>query len=153
MRLIALIGLVSVEKIDLTVELARHFTDAGKSVKVIDNVARMWLDPVHLSGETLMRVNGDITPQLPDLIKKAAESEMVIAAVSEAVNLENLIDALDTLRTTGTEVTTLGLIDLRTCDCFPQTRQVIELYADIVVNLPYNIVDIVRLLEQDENNL
>jgi hypothetical protein len=38
---------------------------------------------------------------------------------------------------------TIALIDLRTCDCFPNLRQAFEEAADITVMMPYHLAEIV----------
>jgi hypothetical protein len=144
MRLIALAGLVSVEKMQLALDLARYYREQGASVTIIDTIARLYIEPASLSGETLIRPQGDIFTQLPALLT-TIEAEVVVWAVSETAAPETLFGALDDLD--GVDTLTLALIDTRTCDCFPNLRVSLETHADLIVNLPYDFYEIVARME------
>lgn len=145
MKLIALTGLVSIEKRDLTLELAQHYRDTGQRVAIVDNIARLPIDPELTGGETLLRVEGDITPNLAALLENSS-ADIVILAVSERMHPETWLAALDNLREIrpDIEAQTTALIDLRTCDCFPNVRELLERYADKVVMLPYRLAQVVE---------
>lgn len=148
MNVIALVGLVSIEKIQLVIEVATHYTwDTDKIVTVIDNVARMAIDPVQLSDEPLIRVNGDITEGLVERLQ-AINSNIVLIAVSESADLDNLFVSLDivTEQLPHINLTTIGLIDLRTCDCFPHIREKLEDYADVQFLAPFDVNEILSVI-------
>lgn len=149
MKVIALIGLVSIEKIQLTTDLATHYTwHTDKSVTIIDNVARLAIDPVQLSDEPLVRINGDLTDSLADHLQ-SANSDIVLIAVSETAELDNLFVTLDIISENlpHIDLTTLGLIDLRTCDCFPNLREKLEDYADVHLLAPFDVQEVISLIE------
>lgn len=137
MRLIALLGLVIVEKIDLIATFAAQFADSGQSVAVIDNLSRLSIDPAQLSDVNYVRLEDDLAENLPLLLGEL-EADVVLLAVSETTPPDETFVLLDRLaeQNPGLETQTLALIDTRTCDCFPQTRQALEASADVVVNLP-----------------
>jgi len=140
MKLVVLIGLVSIEKLHLTVELAQLCTEWGISVAVIDNVARLALDPEWLSGEEhLVRLEGDLHHYLHDTLEHL-QAEVVLIAVSEASNLHDLFIYLESIREMDRvqDIQTLGLVDLRTCDCFPNLRMLLESYADASFLAPFD---------------
>ncbi|MCA9912779.1 MAG: hypothetical protein KC496_05505 [Anaerolineae bacterium] len=136
MKLIVLTGLVSVEKAEAAAYLAQQFTEQDQRVTVLDNIARIPMDAA-LFEETPQRISGDISQLLPEILN-GVESDVVILAASEVANPDDLYVALDALHDTHPQidVQSLALIDTRTCDCFPQIRERLELYADRVLNLP-----------------
>lgn len=151
MKVIALIGLVIIEKIQLTIDLATHITwKTDHDVTIIDNGARMAIDPIHLSDEPLMRVSGDITDSLADVLKSVS-TEIVLVAVSETAELDNLFVALDIIAETMPDIdlTSIGLIDLRTCDCFPHLREKLEDYADAHFLAPFELSEVLHVLRID----
>lgn len=152
MNVVALVGLVSIEKIQLVIELATHYTwDTDKTVTVIDNVSRLAIDPVQLSDEPLIRVNGDVTEGLVDRLRNI-DSDIILIAVSESAELENLFVSLDILteQLPHIKLTTIGLIDLRTCDCFPHIRENLEDYADVHFLAPFNVNGILASIHNNE---
>jgi len=147
-NVIALVGLVSIEKIQLVIEVATHYTwDTDKTVTIIDNVARLAIDPVQLSDEPLIRVNGDLTDGLVDHLHDI-NSDIVLIAVSETAELDNLFVSLDiiTEQLPHIKLVTIGLIDLRTCDCFPHIRETIEDYADVHFLAPFDVNAIIGVI-------
>lgn len=148
MKVVALIGLISIEKVQLTIQLANHFTwDTNQTVSVIDNVARMAIDRAELGDEPLIRVGGDITKRLVDLLADMS-TDIVLMAVSEAAELDDLFVALDimTEQLPHIDLLTIGLIDLRTCDCFPHLREKLEDYADVHVLAPFDVNKILGVI-------
>ena len=148
MKVVALVGLVSIEKIQLVIDLATHYTwNTDKSVTVIDNIARLAIDPVQLSDEPLIRVNGDITVGLVDRVRDL-DSDIVLMAVSESAELDNLFISLDmmTEELPQVQLITIGLIDLRTCDCFPQIRENLEDYTDLHFLAPFDVNAILSII-------
>lgn len=146
MWLIALTGLVSVEKIQLTIELAGYFNQQGKQVTVVDNIARLAIDPVHLSSTALIRRDGDILNDLNVLLRtlESEQIEVIIFAASENASPEAMFAALADL--SQVRVTTVAMIDVRTCDCFPNLRRALEDHADLVVNVPYEFSGVIWAL-------
>ena len=54
MKLIALLGLVTVEKLQLVVQMADYYTRyTGQTVSIIDNMIGLTVDPVYLNDELL----------------------------------------------------------------------------------------------------
>ena len=150
MKVIALVGLVSIEKIQLTIQLATYFTwDTDKTVTVIDNVSRMAIDYAELNDEPLIRINGDITHNLVDRLADI-HTDIVLMAVSEAAELDNLFVSLDmmTEQLPDVDLTTIGLIDLRTCDCFPHLREKLEDYADVHFLAPFDVNNLLKTINQ-----
>lgn len=151
MKVIALIGLVAIEKIQLVIEVATHYTwETDKTVTVIDNVARLAIDRVQLSDEPLIRVNGDITEGLVDKVRNI-NSDIVLMAVSESAELDNLFVSLDimTEQLPHIDLTTIGLIDLRTCDCFPQLRENLEDYTDVHFLAPFDVNAMISIINNN----
>jgi hypothetical protein len=144
MKVIVLTGLVSIEKGEFAVELARHYKQQGLSVTVIDNIARQ---PINHPDTTfsIRRIEGDILPELSDLLREV-DTDVVLVASSEQVLPEALFVTLDKLYDDfdKIEIRTLALIDTRTCDCFPHVREQLEQYADEVVRLPYQLEKVLR---------
>ncbi len=136
MKLMVLTGLVSVEKAAAAAYLAKHYAEQGQRVTVLDNVARIPMD-VTLFAQAPQRITGDISRVLPQVLDHV-QGDVVILAVSEAANPDDVYVALDALKETHPHIAvkTIALIDTRTCDCFPQIRERLELYADHIVNLP-----------------
>jgi hypothetical protein len=147
MKLILLTGLVAVEKRDLALELALHYGADGLAVTLVDNIARMPIDPEFTGGETLVRVDGDITHFLADMLPDAL-IDVVIAAVSETMPPDTLFAAVEQLQSMvpAVEVQTIALIDMRTCDCFPTLRETLERHANTVVMLPYELPQVLEKL-------
>lgn len=137
MHLITLAGLVTIEKIQLAIDLAQYYSQAGQRVTVLDNIARLRIDPVYLSGETLLRMPGDAVGALAGLLPTLA-ADVVLFAASESAEPEALFTALAELDP-SIQTTTLALLDLRTCDCFPHLRQTLEQHADYVIHMPYSL--------------
>lgn len=151
MKVVALVGLVSIEKIQLVIELATHYTwQTDKTVTIIDNVARLTIDPVQLSDEPLIRVNGDLTEGLTDRLRHI-NSDIVLIAVSESSELDNLFVSLDimTEELPHIDLITIGLIDLRTCDCFPHIRETLEDYADVHFLAPFDVNEILGVINDN----
>ncbi len=136
MLLIVLTGLVSVEKTQLAVHLARHYAEQGQRVTVLDNIARLPMDSDPFD-QPPMRIAGDISRLLPQVLDHV-QADVAILAASEAANPDDLFVALDALHDTHPAIRpwTVALIDTRTCDCFPQIRERLEMYADRVATLP-----------------
>ena len=147
MRLIVLSGLVTVEKIDLAVELAEHFTQQEQSVTIIDNGQRLRIKDDGLNDAALVRLDDDLAESLLPALD-VITSDVTLLVVSEIVQPETLFTLLDEVRQVrpDVEVQTLALIDTRTCDCFPQYRATLEDYADLTVNLPAEVADVVEAL-------
>jgi len=148
MKVVALVGLVSIEKIQLVTDLATHYTwNTDKTVTVIDNVARMAIDPVQLSDEPLIRINGDLTVGLVDTIRDIG-SDIVLIAVSESAELDKLFISLDIMTEEHPHINllTVGLVDLRTCDCFPQIRENLEDYSDVHFLAPFDVNTIIGVI-------
>lgn len=143
MKVIILAGLVSVEKIELARELVQHFS-AKNSVTVIDNIARMPVDKIE-KPIPVRRIEGNPIPELVNILQETV-ADFVIVALSEQAHPEKLFIALDDLREQRSdwEIYSLALIDTRTCDCFPNVREALEMYADVSVMIPYQLEEIVR---------
>ena len=145
--MIVLIGLVTVEKITLALDLARQHVDAGRTVTVIDNVRQLAVDGSGLIGIEVIRLEGDLRDGLWAVIE-GVTSDVILLAVSETMPPDDLFLLLADLRNAlpQIEIQTLALIDTRTCDCFPQLRAQLEDYADVVVNLPAQVDELMRQL-------
>lgn len=130
-RVIALLGLVTVEKIDVAIQLAHQFPHAT----LIDNINRMTINPQNLPDSSrYLRVTHDLNTTLMHT------SGDLIIAFSENDHPESQIALLDDLQ--KTDVTIIALIDNRTCDCFPELRQILHAYADIVLYPPFNGINL-----------
>ena len=144
MKVIVLTGLVSIEKGQLARELAKHFLK-NKSVTIIDNIARISIEK--LDGVLIKRYEENITKQLPEILHSAS-ADIAIVALSEQAHPEKLFIALDDLQEQSEwEIYTLALIDTRTCDCFPNVREALELYADVSVMMPYELDEVVSYVD------
>jgi hypothetical protein len=144
MKLIMLAGLVAIEKIELAQELAVYYQTQGTSVLILDNIARLPMNHENFS-VPVQRIAGDITIELKGVLQ-SLEADIVLLAVSEQVHPENLFIMLEDLSDTllEIEIRTLVLIDLRTCDCFPNVREILEQYADMLIQLPYKIDEVLN---------
>ena len=144
MKVIVLTGLVSIEKGQLARELAKHFLK-NKSVTIIDNIARISIEK--LDGVLIKRYEENITKKLPEILHSTL-ADIAIVAVSEQAHPEKLFIALDDLQEQSDwEIYTLALIDTRTCDCFPNVREALELYADVSVMMPYELDEVVSYVD------
>lgn len=143
MRVIVLAGLVVIEKIDLAVELSEHFAEQGERVTVLDNITRLPIDPERVFRPSYQRVNGDVLDSLPDVLSEI-DADTVIFVASENYTPDDLFIALDEL--SAYDVQALALLDLRTCDCFPNMRRLFEDYADTVLHMPYDLEDVIARL-------
>lgn len=143
MKLIVLTGLVVIEKIELTVELANTYLAQGLSVSIVDNIARIPIDS-EVAPVLPQRIIGDIATQLDNL--QHLDSDIVILAASESANPDSLFSALELLRDSipNLETHTIALIDLRTCDCFPNVREHLERYAHQVIMMPYTLEEVLQ---------
>ena len=142
--IIMLTGLVSVEKVSLTKELATHFS-AKQAVTVIDNVARLTLDADDLPDNvSLMRHAGSDMQSLENAIGQV-NSEVMIVAITEQAHPEKLFVSIENLRERlpDAAIFTLAMIDTRTCDCFPNVRAALEMYADVTVMMPYDVESVI----------
>ncbi len=145
MHLITLAGLVSVEKGELTIGLAQHFAQAGMAVTVIDNIGRLPLDTKHLWQVDYVRLQTDLPAELP-LVIEQLDSDVVLLAANETIAPDDLFVLLDDLQQPDLRLQTLALIDTRTCDCFPQVRENLETHADVVINLPATVAEVIAKL-------
>lgn len=136
MKLIALTGLVFVEKIDLAKMLAERESKIGHSVTIIDGGDRMSIKPDTLP-VPVVQLEGDLDHGVPRLLR-ATEADTIILIVSEYLPPDLIFASLDALygEFPNLELQMVALIDTRTCDCFPQVREQFESFADVVVQLP-----------------
>ncbi|MEL6407375.1 MAG: hypothetical protein AAFR81_23590 [Chloroflexota bacterium] len=143
-KIIVLTGLVSVEKVALSQELATHFS-AENTVTVIDNMARLALDRDELPDSiSLVRQVGDDMQALENAIRQA-KGEVVLVAVTEQAHPEKLFVSIENLRERlpDASIFSLAMIDTRTCDCFPNVRAALEMYADMTVMMPYDVESVI----------
>lgn len=140
MKMIVLTGLVSIEKAQLAADMAHYISTQGQSVQVIDNIARQALTKIVTDVQHVTRIEGDNLNNLIDSLASVS-ADVVIVAVTEQAHPEKLFVALDNLQEQFDtwEIYTIALIDTRTCDCFPNVRQALELYADVSLMLPYDL--------------
>lgn len=145
MKVIVLLGLVSIEKITLTAQLSAYFAEQlGLSVTIVDNIARMAINSEQVN-VPLRRVLGDGVAQLTQVIPTIL-SDVVLWAMSETAHPEAVVVALDQLHETfpHLDMQTLALVDLRTCDCFPHVREALEMYADCTYLIPYELEKVIN---------
>lgn len=144
MKVIVLTGLVSIEKAQLARDLAGHFS-SDNNVTIIDNIARLAIDPIN--DAQIKRYEEDITKKLAEVLY-AVPADIAVVAISEQAHPEKLFIALDDLQEQSDwQIYTLALIDTRTCDCFPNVREALELYADISVMMPYKIDEVLTYVD------
>jgi hypothetical protein len=143
MKLIVLTGLVAMEKIRLAAELSQHFPHA----RVIDNVARLAMNSEEFS-QPIERITGDILPELPALLAHS-KAKVTILAVSEETNPHKLFEVLGHIgeMLPQVDIFTITLIDLRTCDCFPNLREALEEAADLSLLLPYRLDEVLAYVD------
>jgi len=140
-KLLVLSGLVVVEKAKLAQELAQYFEARGQSTLIIDNMARLPIDNQALH---TLRLDDTLSDSLPAVLSQV-DSEIAILAASERANPDHLFTTLELLydQKDNFDYHSIALLDLRTCDCFPNLRERLEMYADTVVMLPYNLDDVI----------
>lgn len=134
MQVIALTGLVSVEKIQLTLWLAKRLHAAGQRVALLDNLARLRLDPVPGVPARLIRHAGALSGLAGMLLPLVPDTDVVLVAVAEDADPEQLFATLSELPA-PLHTLAVAILDLRTCDCFPGLRLLLEAHADLVINL------------------
>lgn len=132
-----LAGLVSVEKAEMAAALARHLTQAGQSVTIIDHSRRVPLAADAAADVPVIRLTGDLQTGLLPLLA-GLTSAVIILTVSETLAPDALFTLLDDVRQQrpDLDVRTAALIDSRTCDCFPHFRASLEAGSDVIVRLP-----------------
>lgn len=148
MKLIVLAGLVAVEKAQLAAELANAWSGAGQRVLLLDNITRIAIDQEWVAAAHIERHTGSILPRLAAILAQANAGTVILAA-SETIAPDDLFSAIDGLPA-ALQIVTLALIDLRTCDCFPHLRALLEDYADLVVNLPYDTGALLAALDDKQ---
>lgn len=136
MKLIALTGLVFVEKVALAKVVAGREVAQGRSVVILDNGGRMPLKADTLA-VPVIRLDDDMNRGLPRALRNSA-AEIFILIVSEYMQPDAAFISLDALyeEFPDLDVRIVALIDTRTCDCFPQVRDQFESFADVVISLP-----------------
>jgi hypothetical protein len=116
MKTIALTGLMMAEKLDLTVDLARHFVEAGQQVTVINNVHYPALDPARLDGATYIdlteQIEGDFAGRLEQALNTIT-GDITLVAVSEMIPPDEVFMALEDVRDLLPEINlrTVALVD------------------------------------------
>lgn len=141
MKVIVLTGLVSIEKAQLSIQLATYSQEHALDVYIIDNIMRQAI-PTE-TPHTMQRITEDILPDLDTLLSDI-QADVTIIALSEQAHPEKLFVALDQLREQfpASDFHALAMIDTRTCDCFPNVRQALEMYADASIMLPYELDEV-----------
>lgn len=145
LHLIALLGLVSVEKAELAAQIANHVTDSGLRAVIFDGGARLRVDTEWVAAARLVRLDADRLAQIPDLLA-ASDEDVAILAAPETAATDAVFAALAALERPGLTITTAALIDLRTCDCFPNLRAELEASADVTLAIPYALPDALAAL-------
>lgn len=145
MHMIVFTGLVVVEKQQLALDLAQHALEQGQRVAIIDHMAYRRFPEEALPHVAYYRLEGELDDQLLPLLD-AIDADRVFLLVSETTPPDVLFAQLDALQANRpiVEVQTLALINTRTCDCFPHLREQLEMYADVVVNMPVQLADVLR---------
>lgn len=138
-------GLVSVEKAELAAQIANHVTGSGRRGVIFDGGARLRVDSEWVTAARLARLDADGLARLPDLLA-ASDEDVAILAAPETAATDAVFAALAALERPGLAITTAALIDLRTCDCFPNLREELESSADVTLAIPYALSDALRAL-------
>jgi hypothetical protein len=139
-RLTAVLGLVVQEKINYVRDRATHLHEQGQRVRVLDHIARLPIDPASVPCP-VQRINGTIQAQhIHAHTSVASGIDELLLAVSETAHPDEVFATLAWLDTV--QLTTVALIDTRTCDCFPHVREKLEALADSVIHLPYDRGDL-----------
>ena len=66
---------------------------------------------------------------------------VVVWPVPAEVHPENVLEMLD--RFPNAEIRQIAMIDNRTCDCFPHLREMLEDHADLTLNYPFAIEEVI----------
>lgn len=146
MRVIVIAGLAVVEKVDLTVALARHFVARGQRVAVIDNGGRFTIDADILPDDVILRHRSESVQSLSIPVYDDSETDVTLYIADETLHPDDLFIAVDEARSQGQIVDVVAVIDARTCDCFPQVRESLEMSADDVVHVPFNLKAVLEAL-------
>ena len=150
MKLIAITGLAAYEKAQLAQDMAHTMTQEGQRVTIIDNSNRKDIQPV--DGVTVERIAGGcVCCSLPGKLYKMmahVDSDAVLLVTSESAHPESLMMVLDNLSAgqAGLDIQTIGVIDDRTCDCFPHLHEMMESYNDVTLRLPFEYKEIQAML-------
>jgi hypothetical protein len=147
MKLIVLMGLMSIEKAELAALLANHVTGDGRSAVIFDGVQRLHIDREWVAAARLVRLDTNHgLAGLPALVS-ASREDVAILAAPETAPPDAVFAALVALDRPDLTITTAALIDLRTCDCFPHLREELESSTDVTLEIPYVLPDVLRALD------
>ncbi|RMF76865.1 MAG: hypothetical protein D6737_19385 [Chloroflexi bacterium] len=145
MKLFVLTGLVSIEKAQFAVDLARQTTRHYTTVAIIDNLSRASITQKFYCGD-IIRITGDLSHNLADTILKTG-AEVIVLAASETLRPDELLLTLDRVRDDMPQlaVQIIALIDDRTCECFPVVQEQLEQYADMTVRAPFDAHSVLEM--------
>lgn len=150
MRLIAITGLATYEKAQLAHDIGQKLTQQGQNVTIIDNSNCRELSDTEGVDVTRI-VGGCVCCSLPGKLYKTmaiVDADTVILIASESAHPESLMAVMDNLVAgqPEIEVRTIGVIDDRTCNCFPHLHEMLEDYADLTLRLPFNLDEALAIL-------
>ncbi len=118
-------GLATIEKIDLAVELARYYSTGrissgwilsdGQSVTLINTMSHLPVDSERLGGAALVNVSGEIMGRLESLLT-TVNSDVVVLVVSDDTHPDAFFMELEAVRGAIPDLDrrTVALIDART---------------------------------------
>lgn len=142
MKVFALVGLVTTEKISFAEDLRAYYVQQSIPVKILAPHSSIFDDaPPDTVGYRAGAFEATLRHSIED-----TPPEVLIAIVDEQIFPDDLIFELENLRIEkeNLDIQTIALIDSRTCDCFPHVRQQFESYADYVIQLPYEPSEMIR---------
>lgn len=150
MQLITITGLATYEKAQLAHDLAHTLAARGQGVTIIDNSNRRELESTDRVDVTRI-AGGCVCCSLPGKLYKTmatVQANTVILIASESAHPESLMAVMANLVAgqPEIEVKTIGVIDDRTCNCFPHLHEIMEDYADLTLRRPFNLDDALAIL-------
>ncbi|MGB1286228.1 MAG: hypothetical protein ACPG7F_06840 [Aggregatilineales bacterium] len=144
MQLIALTGMMILEKADLCIALAQHFGAAGQRVCLLDNLAGTDITGELPAGVMCHKIMLDNLPGFVVL----DPADIFLLAVSERAHPDTTVQALLNLEIHEPALTvqTIALIDARSEGCFPQVVETLIQNADVSLHLPATLDDILEVM-------
>lgn len=127
MRLIVLTGVASYPK----TQIAQQIKAREPQTIIIDNGEHLAFDGADICLESL---GGGLADVLGGV-----DTALLIAA--ESINPEHLLALLDSLHDDYDDlhITTIAVIDDRTCACFPHLEDMLRGYADVTLEPPFDL--------------
>jgi hypothetical protein len=142
MKLITIIGMRYMPKVDLVHALAKYYSTLGQSVTLLDNTEK----PIALNITQKQRfVGGCVCCSLASSLIPTVwklESDVAILATSASADPDTLNHLLQTVQNTRIQAFTIALIDQYTQANHPYLAQKMLVYANLALKEPFDFESI-----------